>query len=98
MKRFLVMILALLLAVPLPAYAGATPSDAQFQDSDNSFDDVNNLLVTPRAFGYTNFLPFVAWRDQPNSLGHSHYNLAPYDKAKGYYYWYDHAKLQKGKN
>lgn len=30
MKRLLVMILALLLAVPLPVYAGATPSDADF--------------------------------------------------------------------
>lgn len=32
MKRLLAMILALLLAVPLPAYAGATPSDADYFD------------------------------------------------------------------
>lgn len=34
MKRFLAMILALLLAVPLPAYAGATPSDADFDTTE----------------------------------------------------------------
>lgn len=30
MKRFLAMLLALLLAVPLPVYAGSTPSDAEY--------------------------------------------------------------------
>lgn len=89
MKRFLAMILALLLAVPFPVYAGSTPSDAQFQDSDNYFDDVDNLSVIPRAFGYTNFRPYVNWRDQPNNLGQAHYNSIPYDSTKGYYYWYN---------
>lgn len=37
MKRFLAMILTLLLAVPLPVYAGATPSDADFDTTE--FDE-----------------------------------------------------------
>lgn len=37
MKRLLAMILALLLAVPLPAYAGATPSDADFDVLDYNY-------------------------------------------------------------
>lgn len=89
MKRLLAMILALLLAVPFSVYAGATPSDAQFQDVDNNFDDSDTLSVTPRAFGYANFRPYVNWLDQPNGLGQSHYNLVSYDSTKGYYYWYD---------
>lgn len=37
MKRLLAMILALLLAVPLPIYAGATPSDADFDSLDYNY-------------------------------------------------------------
>lgn len=89
MKRLLAMILALLLVVSLPAYAGATPSDAQFQDSDNNFDDFDNLLASSRAFGYANFRSYVYWLDQPNNLGQTHYNSISYNSSKGYYYWYD---------
>lgn len=51
MKRFLAMILALLLAVPLPAYAGATPSDAEYVDE-------------PRAVGpsFNNTVPYSSIR------------------------------------
>lgn len=38
MKRLLAMILALLLAVPFPVYAGATPSDADFDSLDYNYD------------------------------------------------------------
>lgn len=38
MKRFLAMLLALLLVVPLPVYAGSTPSNAEFDDSDYNYD------------------------------------------------------------
>lgn len=89
MKRLLAMILAVLLVVPLPVYAGSTPSDAQSQDVDNNFDDFDSLSVSSRAFGYTNFRPYANWCDQPNSLGKFHYNLIPYDSTKGYYYWYN---------
>lgn len=38
MKRLLAIFLALLLAVPFPVYAGATPSDADFDSSDYNYD------------------------------------------------------------
>lgn len=43
MKRFLAMILALLLVVPLPVYAGSTPSDA------NYFDDSKIIGTGPNS-------------------------------------------------
>lgn len=57
MKRFLAMILALLLAVPLPVYAGATPSDAEYADEPKavgpSFDNTVNYKYVNMRLVYT---------------------------------------------
>lgn len=57
MKRFLAMILALLLAVPLPAYAGSTPSDAEYAyDSravEPSFNNTANYSYIRMKLHYT---------------------------------------------
>lgn len=45
MKRLLVMILALLLVVPLPAYAGSTPSDAEYVDESRAVGPSFNNTV-----------------------------------------------------
>lgn len=55
MKRLLAMILALLLAVPFPVYAGSTPSDAEYVDESRavgpSFNNtVNYKYVSLRLF------------------------------------------------
>ena len=45
MKRFLAMILALLLVVPLPTYAGSTPSDAEYADVSRAVGPAFNNTV-----------------------------------------------------
>lgn len=50
MKRFLAMILALLLAVPFPAYAASTPSDADFDVLDYNYG-VNLLAYNMAHYG-----------------------------------------------
>lgn len=45
MKRLLAIFLALLLAVPLPAYAGSTPSDAEYVNGSRSVGPVFNNTV-----------------------------------------------------
>lgn len=57
MKRLLAMILALLLAVPLPVYAGATPSDAEYADESKavgpSFNNTANYQYVDMRLYYT---------------------------------------------
>lgn len=57
MKRFLAMILALLLAVPLPVYAGATPSDAEYVHEPRavgpSFNNTSNYSYIKMKLFYT---------------------------------------------
>lgn len=50
MKRLLAMILAVLLVVPLPVYAGATPSDADFDNLDYNFG-INPLSYDMAHYG-----------------------------------------------
>lgn len=53
MKRLLAMILALLLAVPFPVYAGSTPSDAEYADEPRAVGpDFNNTVDYSKILGY----------------------------------------------
>ena len=53
MKRLLAMILALLLAVPLPVYAGSTPSDAEYANYSKAVGpDFNNTVNYSKLTGY----------------------------------------------
>lgn len=58
MKRLLAMILALLLAVPLPVYAGSTPSDAEYADVSKAvgpdFNNTVNYSMLSGIFWYYN--------------------------------------------
>lgn len=53
MKRLLAMILALLLAVPLPVYAASTPSDADFDVLDYNYD------INPLSYDMAHYGAFV---------------------------------------
>lgn len=53
MKRLLAMILALLLAVPFPVYAGSTPSDAEYVDESRAVGpSFNNTVNYSKLVGY----------------------------------------------
>ena len=53
MKKFLAVILAFFLAVPLPVYAGSTPSDAEYaNDSRAVGPDFNNTVSYSKLTGY----------------------------------------------
>lgn len=60
MKRLLAMILAFLLAVPLPVYAASTPSDADFDVLDYNYD------INPLSYDMAHYGAIVYDASQPN--------------------------------
>ncbi len=74
MKRFLAMLLALLLVVPFPAYAGATPSDADFDALDYDYG-VSLLAYDMAHYGGVVYNPSSQSNQYKNATWNSTYGV-----------------------